>query len=131
MADSILSYHLRIRLFFPRYAVFTNSYSQLWGIIKSKIFCFSSKFVSLTQLPTQQIQFFKIQLCNFLVHMVNVLTQKIKEIHPVDLEKNVSQTDEQTDVQTDIRTNRTNFIDSSLKDGGLIMFLKNSRIKFS
>ena len=32
--------------------------------------------------------------------MVNVLTQKIKEIHPVDLEKNVSQTDEQTDVQT-------------------------------
>ena len=63
--------------------------------------------------------------------MVNVLMQKIKEIHPVDLEKNVSQTDGQTDVQTDIRTNRTNFIDSSLKDGGLIMFLKNSRIKFS
>ena len=36
LADSVLSYHLRIRLFFCRYAVFTNSYSQLWGIIKSK-----------------------------------------------------------------------------------------------
>ena len=57
-------------------------------LLKSQIFCFWSKFVLLTQLSRQQIQFPK-------------FTQKIRKIHWVDPEKNALQTDVQKDIWTD------------------------------
>ena len=77
------TFFLRTRLFF-RYAVFTKLYSQLWGTLKATknkkkqkmlpslnilLLIHWSKFIWSTQLPTQQIQFSKIQLCIFLVYM--------------------------------------------------------------
>ena len=82
------TFFLRTRLF-SRYAVFTKLYSQLWASCKttknkkrtnkkkqkmvpslnSLLLAHWSKFVWSTQLPTQQIQFSKIQLCTFLVYM--------------------------------------------------------------
>ena len=52
--------------------------------------------------------------------------QKIKKIHRVDPEKNVSQTDGQTDRWTGVISQ-----DPYRKDGGSIMFSGNSRRKFS
>ena len=37
--------------------------------LKCQIFCFWSKFVSITQLSRQQIQFSTLLLCHFLVHI--------------------------------------------------------------
>ena len=69
-----------------------------------QIFCFWSKFVLLSQLSRQQIQLSKIWLSHFLVNMTKY--PHAKNIHRVDPDKNVSQTDRQTDRPTDRETDR-------------------------
>ena len=54
--------------------------------------------------------------------------QKIKKIHAVDFEKNASEIDGQTDRQID-RSTGLILQDPFYKDGGLIKFSGNSRIK--
>ena len=70
---------------------------KIW---KYQIFRFWSKFVSLTQLSRQQIQFSKLNIWQ------NILTQQIRKINWVDPEENVSKADGQTDGQM----NTTDFI---------------------
>ena len=53
--------------------------------------------------------------------------QNIQKIHEADPEKNASLTDGQTNRWTE----RTDFIGLFCKDGSLIMFFGNMRIKFS
>ena len=55
--------------------------------------------------------------------------QKIKKIHAVDFEKNASEIDGQTDRQIN-RSTGLILQDPFYKDGGLIKFSGNSRIKF-
>ena len=62
-----------------------------------------------SQLSRQQIQLSKIWLSHFLVNMTKY--PHAKNIHRVDPDKNVSQTDRQTDRQTDGLINRTDFIE--------------------
>ena len=70
--------------------------------LKCQIFRFLSKFVLFAKLSRKQIQFSKTWLCHFIGQ--DILTQKFKNIHWVDPEKNVLQTDRQRDRQTDRQT---------------------------
>ena len=73
--------------------------------IKCQIFCFSSKFVLLTQLSRQQIQLSTTWLCHFLVYMGKYPhAEKLRISTEYILSKCV--TDRKTYRQTDIHTDR-------------------------
>ena len=74
--------------------------------LKCQIFCFRSKFVSFTQLFRQQIQFFKIRLCHFLVYGKMASYKELKFTEKILRKMRQGWTDRQTNG----RTNRTDFI---------------------
>ena len=138
MAQSILAYKLRKR--FSLDMQFSQNHRANYGAsfkalkvmllpLKYQIFCFLSKFVLFTQASRKQIHISKIWLCHFLVYIAKHPHAKNEE-HPLSRSWEKWVTDRQTDKQMD-RWPGLMLQELFHKDGGLIMFYRNLRIKLS